>query len=196
MLPASFLILAVVIFRCAVGASDDAMLRALGNFSPLAAIALCSGAVFPRKWAVVVPVAAQIISDAALHILKPHPFSTSFSLVLLFTYLVLIALGFAVRKGLSFGKLIGASVLGTILFYLITNTASFFYDQGYAKTFGGWIQALTTGIPGFPPTYVFLWKSLAGNLLFTTLIAMAVGLWHPAADPESKCEPDSDPAEA
>lgn len=194
MLPASFLILAVVIFRCAVGASDSEMLRALGNFSPLAAVALCSGAIFPRKWAVVVPVAAQVISDAALHILRPHPFSTSYSLVLLFSYLVLIGIGLAVRKGLTFGKLMGASIFGTIVFYVVTNTASFFYDPGYAKTFAGWIQALTTGIPGFPPTYVFLWKSLAGNLLFTSLIGLAVGLWQPAA--ESETESETEPAEA
>lgn len=199
MLPASLLVLAVVIFRCAVGASDDATLRALANFSPLAAIALCSGALFPRKWALLVPIAAQVLSDIGLQLLgKSHAISWSFSAILVLAYVVIAAVGVAVKKQLTPSKLLGASLVGTLLFYVITNTFSFWQDPGYAKTLGGWIQALTTGIPGYPPTYVFLFKSLGGDLFFTSLIALLVTRPQatPAAEAEEEGESDAEPSQA
>jgi hypothetical protein len=197
MLPASLLILAVVIFRCAVGASGDETLRAWANFSPLAAMALCSGAIFPKKWALVVPLAAQLLSDLGLSLVAPnYVFSWSYSLILVVAYATVVAVGWAVRAKYSPLKLLGASIIGTLLFYVITNTTSFWTDPGYAKTFSGWVQALTLGLPGYPPTYVFLFKSLAGDLLFTTLILLSVGAVFPSRKPEAEPESESEPTPA
>jgi hypothetical protein len=195
MFPAFLLIIAVVIFRCALGASDDATRLALANFSPLAAMALCSGAFFPRKWALLVPVAAQILSDIGLHLLGKS-ISWSFSIVLVIAYVVIAAVGLLAKKNFTPSKLLGASLVGTLLFYVITNTMSFWQDPGYVKSLSGWIQALTTGIPGYPPTYLFLFKSIGGDLFFTGLIALFVTRAQAAPAAETEDSPAAEPAEA
>ncbi len=177
MIPALFLIAAVVFFRCTAAVLDDATLRAVANFSPLAAMALCSGALFPRKWALAVPVAAQVVSDAVIHLLKPHAFHAGYSLLLLACCLALAGMGWALRQRPTLAKLLLASLGGSLFFYAVTNTAAFWYDPGYEKSMGGWLQALTTGVPGYPPTWMFLLKSLAGDLTFTVLFTLACGVW-------------------
>ena len=37
----------------------------------------------------------------------------------------------------------------------------------------GWVQALTTGLPGFPPTWVFLRNSLVSDLGFALVLLLA-----------------------
>ena len=58
-----------------------------------------------------------------------------------------------------------------MIFYVVSNTGSWLYEPGYAKTFAGWLQALTIGLPGFPPTWLFLRNTLLGDLFFTLLFA-------------------------
>src|SRR5947208_615201 len=63
-----------------------------------------------------------------------------------------------------------ATLAGTlacsVMFYLVTNSVSWWTDPAYAKNLNGWAQALTTGtgLPGFPPTLVFFRNSLIADL--------------------------------
>ena len=50
---------------------------------------------------------------------------------------------------------------------------SWFVDPGYAKTLAGWVQAMTTGLPGLPPTFWFLRNSLLSDLAFSCLLLAA-----------------------
>jgi hypothetical protein len=61
------------------------------------------------------------------------------------------------------------TIVGTlacsVMFYVVTNTLSWWIDPIYAKSTGGWIQALTTGEPGVPiTTLVFFRNSLMADL--------------------------------
>jgi hypothetical protein len=49
-------------------------------------------------------------------------------------------------------------------------------DAGYAKTLAGWIQALTTGRPGYPPTWEFFRGTLLSGGIFTGLFVGATKL--------------------
>jgi hypothetical protein len=49
----------------------------------------------------------------------------------------------------------------------------------YPKTFAGWLQALTIGHPGFPPTYVFLRNSLISDFVYTSLFLITQALLRP-----------------
>ncbi|MBL9130071.1 MAG: hypothetical protein JNG86_02660 [Verrucomicrobiaceae bacterium] len=70
------------------------------------------------------------------------------------------------------GSLIG--VIGCSLgFYAITNTISWLTDPGYAKTFAAWLQAMTTGLPGLPPTIWFLRNSLLSDVAFSCMLLAA-----------------------
>jgi len=68
---------------------------------------------------------------------------------------------------------LAAVITCSIGFYVFTNTMSWFVDPGYAKTLAGWMQAMTTGLPGLPPTIWFLRNSLLSDLAFSCLLLAA-----------------------
>ena len=61
----------------------------------------------------------------------------------------------------------------SLAFYLLTNTVSWLSSPAYAKTLAGWVQALTTGEPGYLPTWYFLRNSLVSDLGFSLLLLAA-----------------------
>jgi len=142
---------------------------ALPNVAPLMAFALCGGLFLPRLWAWVIPFAALLLSDALIDAHYGVPLF-SFGMVATYAcYAAVIAGGRLLRhRPLPFAVL-GASLLASVLFYIVTNTVSWSTDPGYAKTAAGWFQALTTGLPGYPPTWLFFRNSAAGDLFFTAL---------------------------
>src|ERR1041385_5360979 len=88
-----------------------------------------------------------------------------------------------------FLTLLGGGVLGALLFYFITNTASWFFNPfnnpEYTKTLMGLIKALTTGTNGWPQTWEFFRNTLLSGGLFTGLFVGAMKL---TADAESPAE--------
>lgn len=148
----------------------------LPNFSPLAAIALCGAIYLPRRIAFVLPLAVLFLSDL---VLNAHFGATLFSADLLSRYAVLtgiVAIGIVLRKKPTFGRVLTVSLASSILFYLVTNTAAWAVDVAYAKSFAGWVQALTVGEVGFAPTWTFFRNSLVGDTLFTSLFAGCMAL--------------------
>jgi hypothetical protein len=118
-------------------------------------------------------------------------------------YVVLFWLGTRFKPSANWLKIAGGGVLGALVFYLISNTASWLQLPGYAKTLSGWIQALTVGLPGFTPTWVFLLKTLASGGLFAGLFAGAMKLAtreaeapEPVADEEAGETDDLQPDES
>ncbi len=97
-----------------------------------------------------------------------------------------IFLGRRFKPKSSFAKLLGGGLLGAVLFYFVTNTASWISNPAYAKTLAGWIQTLTTGVPGFPPTWEFFRNTLLSGGLFTALFVGAMKLTTPAESPADK----------
>jgi hypothetical protein len=139
----------------------------LPNFSPLMAAALC-GAVFIPGWlGMVVPVAALLVSDALLNVHYGVPVVSSQLLWTLPGYLIAVGLGWMIRErrgGIS--TILGGTLVASVLFYMITNTGSWLGLAAYPQNFTGWIQSLTIGLPGYPPTWVFFRNSLVSDLLF------------------------------
>jgi len=97
----------------------------------------------------------------------------------------------------SYGRVFLGTLIGALLFYLVSNTVSWLVNPVYAKSIAGWVQALTVGLPGFPPTWLFGLKSLLGTGLFTGLFAGAMK-WSEALDatePELETEDDNEETE-
>jgi hypothetical protein len=71
-----------------------------------------------------------------------------------------------------------ASIVGSTIFYAITNAFSWLSDPGYAKNLAGLIQALTTGLPSYSatPSWMFFRNSLISDLLFTLLFVLSINL--------------------
>lgn len=144
----------------------------LPNFSPLMASALC-GALFLPGWiGLVIPVAALVLSDV---VLNAHYGAPIFSAQLLWTlpgYLVAVALGWSLRGRSGLLPVLGGTLAASLFFYLVTNTGSWLGLTSYPQNFSGWVQALTVGLPGYPPTWSFLRNSLAGDLLFAAFFVV------------------------
>ena len=122
-------------------------------------------------------------------------------------FIVIIWLGRRFKPQASFLALLGGGVLGALLFYLITNTASWFFNPfgnpEYTKTFPGWVTALTKGTGGWPQTWEFFRNTLLSGGLFTGLFVGAVKLTSAESpqdkeagvrEPDSEAEPEAEEA--
>lgn len=144
----------------------------LPNFSPLMASALC-GALFLPGWiGLAVPIVALLLSDAVLNAHYGEPMISSQLFWTLPGYFVAVALGWSLRSRSGLLPVLGGTLAASIFFYVVTNTGSWFGLTAYPQTFAGWVQALTVGLPGYPPTWTFFRNSLAGDLLFAAFFVV------------------------
>ena len=174
MIFAVVLFAAAVLWRVLLGVSNIHNFGWMHNFAPLSAVALCGAAFLPRRTAVVLPLFALLLSDLAINAVYGVPM---LSWEMLARYVALggiVVLGLVLRKSPTFGRMLGASFAGSIGFYLITNSASWLTEAGYAKTLSGWVQALTMGLPGYPSTLSFYRSTLISDLLFTALFVVCL----------------------
>src|SRR5208283_4342588 len=111
----------------------------------------------------------------------PHYGTPIFSPELIGNYIAYAALVWLGRRfgpKARFLSLLAGGVLGAILFYLITNTLSWFFNPfnnpEYVKTFAGWLTALTKGTAGYASTWEFFRDTLMSGGLFTGLFAGAM----------------------
>ncbi|MBI1177221.1 hypothetical protein GC207_07250 [bacterium] len=157
------------------------------NFSAVYALVFCGGVFLPRKLAWWLPLATLFLTDVALNIhyrhlyeANPEPYAAPmeffnpYLLANYVSYIALIWLGTKFKPSSKWWKIVGGGVLGAFVFYLLSNSASWLQLPGYAKTFAGWVQALTVGLPGLPPTWMFFLKTLASGGLFAGLFAGAM----------------------
>lgn len=172
------------------------------NFSAAYALAFCGGLYFSGAMAWWLPMGALLATDIGLNLFVYHePVFSGYMLVKTLAFAGIVLLGRQFKPGMNFFKLLGGGLLGAILFYLITNTASWFNNPGYARTLAGWLQALTTGLPGYPSTWEFFRNTLLSGGLFTGLFvgAMKLTAESPAekvAGAKTEEEPEAEPEEA
>lgn len=170
MFAALALLIIVVAYRIASGFIGSADYSWLHNFAPLAAVALCGAVYLPRRIAFALPLTMLFLSDVVLNVFHYHQPLLTVEIFPRYLALALIAAGgLSLRGKAGLGSLLAASVGGSLAFYVITNTGSWLYEPGYAKTLGGWIQALTSGLPGYPTTWSFYRNTLLGDVFFTLL---------------------------
>jgi len=178
MIPALLLIFSVVAYRVTSGLLIHSGASWLSNFVPLAAIALCSAAYFPKKYKFAVPLVTLFISDAVLNFRYGAPLLDP---QILCRYLALALVGWIgllLQYRASVKTLLPASIVGSTIFYGITNAFSWLSDPGYAKNLAGLIQALTVGLPQYSatPSWMFFRNSLLSDLVFTLLFIVCMSL--------------------
>ena len=176
MFAAVLLLVVAVVWRVVLGIMHSHDLGWLHNFAPLSAIALCGALSLPRRWAFALPLTALFISDVMLNLHYGVSLVTG-EMAARYVALGGIAwLGWSLRNRPRGAIVLGASVVGSVVFFIVTNTASWITEPAYAKSFAGWIQAMTTGVPGFPSTLTFFRHTLVSDVLFTALFLGATAL--------------------
>lgn len=161
-----FLILAGAFLRIASHFANQApfdliarFLPHIPNFAPIAAIALFGAVYLNKKWALVIPIVAMLIADYFIG------FYNIWLLASVYGSFVLIGLiGLWLRNHKNLPNVIGASLTGSILFFLVTNFAMwaiqpFMLQAIYPHTLQGLLQSYTMGLP-------FLRGTLAGDLFY------------------------------
>jgi hypothetical protein len=176
MIPALLLVLSAVVYRVTTGLLIHSGASWLSNFAPLAAIALCSAAYFPKKYKFSVPLVTLFISDAVINFRYGAPLLDPQIVLRYFALALVGCIGVLVQNRASLKTLLPASIVGSTIFYTITNAFSWLSDPGYAKNFGGLIQALTVGLPQYSatPSWMFFRNSLISDLLFTLLFVFSM----------------------
>ena len=127
------------------------------NFTPIAAIALFGGVYFSdKRLAFLIPFATLFLTDLVI----------GFHSTMAFTYIgffITILLGLWLRNSVKPAKLIGVSILSSVLFFLVTNFGVWMMEGIYPQTVPGLIECYVAAIP-------FFHYSLLGDLLYTSVL--------------------------
>ena len=178
------------------------------NFSAAYALVFCAGVYLPGAVGWIIPLAVMAGTDLVIGLVfYPQTFSWGGFLLhqspCWIAYAGLIAMGRSVGRKRPWWLLVCGGRVGAMIFYLMPNPAAWLM-MGYAKTWAGWIKALTTGLPGHAHTWEFFRNTLSSGGLFTGLFAGAMKLAEAAEEqedeePEKEAEPaeeESEPADA
>ncbi len=127
------------------------------NLAPVGAMALFSGAMFrDKRVAFGFPLLALLAGDAVIgfHKLMPAVYAS---------FLVSVAIGLWLRERKTVARVAGATLLGAIQFFAVTNFAVWAVMNTYPNTAAGLVLCYIAGIP-------FFWNTLAGDALYSGLL--------------------------
>jgi hypothetical protein len=151
---------------------------ALSNFSPVMALAFCAGAYTRNRWMWLAPFAALILSDIYIDhyyaAVYHYEWSVAGAALRILCFTAALGIGVSISRRRNWLNLLGGTLAGSVIFYLVTNTASWHGDMGYTHDAAGWWQAVTVGHPEFYPTLFFFRNTLASDLLFTGCFVLAM----------------------
>jgi hypothetical protein len=159
-------IMLTVALRVAIGVGQ----MPLANFMPLTAIAFSSSACLDRRRDWLVPVLMLAASDVLLNVHYGEAAIGSWTVVAMLCLTMFALAGRWVTGRRSVLLTVCGSLACTLVFYLVSNTVCYVVSPDYPPGVAGWVQALTVGLPGYPPTWMFLRNSLIGDLSYTLLL--------------------------
>jgi hypothetical protein len=126
------------------------------NVAPIAAMALFGGAYLNKKYAVILPLIAMLISDLFLGFHNTMPFVYG-------SFLVASFIGLTLKNKVKVKAVLGASLLSSVIFYVVTNFGVWLLSGMYEMTILGLIKCYVLAIPFFRNT-------LAGDLFYTVMM--------------------------
>jgi len=142
------------------------------NFTPIGGMALFGAAYFSRKYlAFLIPLAALWLSDLAMNNLvyaQAYPefyngFAWFGNLYVYASFILIAGMGMLLLKKVRVTNLIGASLLASVSFFLITNFGSWIAGPLYPKNGAGLMAAYAAGVP-------FFWNTLMADLFYTAVL--------------------------
>lgn len=165
--------LALLALLIAAGVGIRLAFEVIPNFAPVAAIALFAGYAFrSRLLAVAAPLGVMVLSDLVIGGYYPP--------IMVVVYASLAAPVLAghwlrtnmeMSAGRSLAALIGSSLAASVMFFLTTNFACWFFLPGiYPQTLTGLIECYAFALPFFRYT-------LSGDLLFAVALFSGSFAW-------------------
>jgi len=130
----------------------------LPNFAPIAAIALFGGVYLNKKYALIIPLVVMAISDYFIGF-----YDIKLMLGVYLSFILVGVIGLIIKKKKNISTVIGGSVLGSVLFFLITNFSVWVFYNWYPHTLSGLGQCFSMAIPFFRNT-------LLGDLFYVAVL--------------------------
>ena len=128
------------------------------NFTPVGAMALFSGAIIKdRRLAMAFPLLALFAGDLLVGFYQP-----GVMLLVYTSFLLSVLIGFLLRNHRTLPRIAGATLLGSLQFFLVTNFAVWWLLDSYPKTAAGLAACYVAGLP-------FFGNTLAGDALYAAL---------------------------
>ena len=131
------------------------------NFAPIGAMSLFGAAYFSRKYlAFIVPIAAMWLSDLVLNNVIYGQYFDHFVWFykgFYWTYAAFIfigLIGFGLLKKVRPAKLLIASLLASVVFFLVSNFGVWASGTMYPDTFSGLMSCYAAGLPFFKNTLI------------------------------------------
>lgn len=127
------------------------------NMAPVSAMAMFAAVNLPRRYAIAVPFALMVLSDA---LIGWYNAGVLISVYACFGFSLM--LGWWLRGRVNIPRLVGATILGSLVFYFVTNAAVWALEGSYPNTMAGLMQSYVAGLP-------FLRGTLFGDVVYTGL---------------------------
>jgi len=135
------------------------------NVTPIAAMALFGGTHFAnKKIAFLVPLVAMYLSDLLLgFFVYDFGWFHGFMPFVYISFVITVCLGFLVRRRFTPFMVGGTALVGSVLFFIVTNFGAWLISGLYPKTLAGFFSCYVAAIPFFRNT-------LAGNVVYTLVL--------------------------
>src|SRR3989344_6780587 len=119
----------------------------LPNFAPIGAVALFGAVYLKKRDALWVPILAMVASDFFIG------FDSVVSRITVYgSFLIVGLIGLWVRNHKNLGTVLGGSLFGSVMFYLITNFAYFYPPVMYSHDLNGVVSSYFNALPFFRNT--------------------------------------------
>ncbi|HPL01793.1 MAG TPA: hypothetical protein PLE96_02505 [bacterium] len=129
------------------------------NFAPIAALALFSGVYLKGKYALIIPLTAMLVSDYFIGFYNPY-----IMLSVYFSFGLIGLMGVWLKKNKTVTSIFAGSLLGSVLFFLITNFAVWVIPNSYyPHTITGLLDCYVMALP-------FFRNSLTGDLFYAIIL--------------------------
>ena len=126
------------------------------NFTALGAIALFGGAfIHNKKIAFTMPMLIMIASDFIL--------GYNITLSVYLGFLIMVFIGMYLQEKQNSLRIINATLIGSLIFFFITNFSVFLTSSLYPKSIGGLIECYTLAIP-------FFINTLSSNIIYSLIM--------------------------
>lgn len=124
-----------------------------------------------RRWSLLLPLAAMFLSDVVLYATKDVAYreqAVSNMLFVYSTFAVIALLGQSLRQRVTIGRVIGTTLAGSAVFFLITNFGAWLSLSAtepamYSRTLSGLMNCYIAGVPFFRGTFV-------GDLVYSAVL--------------------------
>jgi len=128
------------------------------NLAPIAAMALAGGVYLDRRFALIIPLIALALSDAVIGFHPTIPFVYG-------SFLLIGVMGLWLRTHKRPLPVFGASIAGSVLFFVLTNFGVWLTGGGwsYPRTLAGLVECYAVAIPFFRNT-------ILGDLAWTAVL--------------------------